>query len=249
MMIARVRTMAKHRSPNYPAHGLSEAVEMARQIYAKEKKTQAPGEIIAKALGYTSLSGNVRVKIATLKKYGLLEGDESKGMRLSDLAMLILYPGAVQEEVEAKRTAALAPALFRSLYEERIDGSDEAITNYLVSKLDFSPIGARQAVDAFRDTVSFAGLSGNGYNASRTPDKMEAQSMQAEIRSASPRETLVQGPPAASGNQVNAWTWTLSMPRNVKAELRIAGDATKSDIARLKKQIEFLEESFDEETK
>jgi hypothetical protein len=38
------------------------------------------------------------------------------------------------------------------------------------------------------------------------------------------------------------------MPRNVKAELRIAGEPTKSDIARLKKQIEFLEESFDEES-
>ena len=37
------------------------------------------------------------------------------------------------------------------------------------------------------------------------------------------------------------------MPRNVKAELRIAGDATKSDIADSKKQIEFLEESFEEE--
>ncbi|HEV2987140.1 MAG TPA: hypothetical protein VG759_01765 [Candidatus Angelobacter sp.] len=46
----------------------------------------------------------------------------------------------------------------------------------------------------------------------------------------------------------NAWTWTLSMPRNVKAELRIAGEVTKADIARLKKQIEFLEESFEDGT-
>jgi hypothetical protein len=45
----------------------------------------------------------------------------------------------------------------------------------------------------------------------------------------------------------NAWTWTLSIPRSVKAELRIAGNVTKGDIARLKKQIEFLESSFDDE--
>ena len=39
------------------------------------------------------------------------------------------------------------------------------------------------------------------------------------------------------------------MPRNVKAELKITGDITRPDIARLKKQIEFLEESYDDEIK
>ncbi len=51
-------------------------------------------------------------------------------------------------------------------------------------------------------------------------------------------------PPPAIG--AHAWTWTLSIPRSVNAELRIGGDVTKADIVRLRKQIEFLEDSFDE---
>jgi hypothetical protein len=39
----------------------------------------------------------------------------------------------------------------------------------------------------------------------------------------------------------------LSIPRDVKAELKITGTLQKGDIARLKKQIEFLEDSFNQE--
>jgi hypothetical protein len=40
----------------------------------------------------------------------------------------------------------------------------------------------------------------------------------------------------------------LSVPRGVRAELRITGkDIRRDDLERLKKQIDFLVESFDEE--
>lgn len=50
-----------------------------------------------------------------------------------------------------------------------------------------------------------------------------------------------------SADSVSTWTWTLSMPRSVKADLRIVGKVTKADLGRLKKQIEALEEAFDED--
>lgn len=243
------------RSPNYPAHGLSEAVAFAKQVYDKERKTQVAGGDVAKALGYSSLSGNARSKMASMKKYDLLDGDESKGMRVSDLAVHILYPASEQAALESKRIAALSPELFKYLYEEKREGSDESIKNYLVSKLDFTPSGAAQAVAAFRDTISFAELGGEGYNASNTPVKVEAQNMQTETRTASPVDTFVQSdafknfgtsvPVAASA--VNAWTWTLSMPRNVKAALQITGAVEKRDISRLIKQLNALKEAFDED--
>jgi hypothetical protein len=237
--------MTKHRSPNYPAHGLREAVEMVRQVYAKEKRSASPGEIVVKALGYSSLSGNARVKIASLKQYGLLEGQERKGMRVSDLAMQILYPENSLQESDALKTAALTPPLFKSLLNEKGGASDEAIVNYLVSRMSFSDIGAKQAVEAYRDTMQVSGLDTFGYNEGDTPDRAEAQSMQTEARSTSQMpQTAV---PTTNG-AVNAWTWTLSMPRSVKAELRIVGQPTKADVGRLKKQIEALEESFDEES-
>jgi hypothetical protein len=60
-----------------------------------------------------------------------------------------------------------------------------------------------------------------------------------ETTKAAPQTQLV-------GSQSNAWAWTLSVPRNVRVELRIAGNVTLEDIKRLKKQIEFLEESFED---
>jgi hypothetical protein len=48
---------------------------------------------------------------------------------------------------------------------------------------------------------------------------------------------------------LHSWNWPLSVPRGVNAQLMLTGQFTKADIARLKKQIEFLEESFDNETK
>ena len=54
--------MSKHRSPNYPAIGLRDAVEAVRAIYDKEKKTSVSGDVIAGNLGYSSLSGNARTR-------------------------------------------------------------------------------------------------------------------------------------------------------------------------------------------
>lgn len=243
--------MSKHRSPNYPAIGLRDSVEAVRTIYDKEKKTNVSGAVIAGNLGYSSLSGNARTKISALKKFGLLDGDERKGMRVSDLAVRILYPSGARDQAVSLQEAALNPDLFQMLYTEFRDGSDEAIRHHLINKLDFAPQGANQLIAAFRDTYSYAGLNLKEYNNSETSDKEEAEDMTGT-------ESVAQGAPKLSGIPTvtsgvvvpsNAWVWTLSMPRNVKAELRIAGDVTKSDIVRLKKQIEFLEESFEEEAK
>jgi len=70
------------------------------------------------------------------------------------------------------------------------------------------------------------------------------------MNSSGAQETTRNNPPASQQgtSPANAWTWTLSIPRNVRAELKIAGDVTRDDVRRLKKQIEFLEESFEEES-
>lgn len=233
------------RSPNYPAHGLRDAVSFVQQVYEKEKRTQVAGHDVAGAMGYSGLSGNARSKIASMKKFDLLDGDESKGMRVSELAVHILYPANESDALEAKRKAALSPALFKQLYEEKREGSDESIKNYLVSRLDFTPSGAAQAVAAFRDTLSFAELNGTTYNASSTPDETEAKPMQLESRSALAQQALE----AQVAKAPHAWYWTLSVPRGVNAQLTVSGPFNKADFARLKKQIAFLEESFDEEEK
>lgn len=235
--------MATHRSPNYPAHGLSETIEMVRRIYEKEKRSQSSGEIVAKALGYSSLSGNARVKIGSLKQYGLLEGDERKGMRVTNLAMQLLYPSSDAERSDALKTAAIRPALFQNIYTEKRGASDESIVNYLVSKLDFSPNGAAQAVESYRDAMSVSGLENFGYNEQETPAITEAQSMQPESKSAS----IAESAPQIIAGAPRSWSWPLSVPRAVNAQLMITGQFNKNDLLRLTRQIEFIAESFDEE--
>ena len=236
--------MATHRSPNYPQYGLNEAADMVRLVYEKEKRSQSSGEIVAKALGYSSLSGNARAKIGSLKQYGLLEGDERKGMRVTDLAMQMLYPSSGLEHADALKKAAINPPLFRSILEEKSGASDDSIVNYLVSKLDFHPGGAAQAVASYRDAMEVSGLSHFGYNEQKTPELVEAQPMHTETRSASAQ---LADPQIVAHGKPGNWNWPLSVPRGVNAQLVLTGDFRKADITRLKKQIELLEESFDEE--
>jgi hypothetical protein len=59
----------------------------------------------------------------------------------------------------------------------------------------------------------------------------------------------VQSTEALKAIVLHSWNWPLSVPRGVNAQLMLTGQFTKADIARLKKQIDFLEESFDDETK
>jgi hypothetical protein len=235
--------MAKHRSPNYPAIGLRDAVEAVRSIYDKEKKTNVSGDVIAGNLGYSSLSGNARTKISALKKFGLLEGDERKGMRVSDLAVRILYPSGAKDQVASLQESALTPELFKMLYSEFRDGSDEAMRHHLINRLDFAPQGANQLIAAFRDTYAYAGLNLKEYNNSETSDKEEAQIMQAQTPSASELEPPVQRVIGAP----QAWRWPLSKARKVDANLMLTGDFKKSDIKLLIKQLEFISETFDDE--
>jgi hypothetical protein len=89
----------------------------------------------------------------------------------------------------------------------------------------FSDRGAYQFIKAFRATMAFAKLQGLAYSLQDGKHNEEASS-----------PTILP----------HTWTWTLSVLRNVRADLRITGEVTKADIARLKKQIEFLDESFEQ---
>ena len=235
--------MGKMRSPNYPAIGLGEALNEIKKIWEAEKKTAVGIDVLGKAMGYNSVSGPVRTKIAALRKYGLLDQNGGR-YGLSDLAMKILH-GQAEDRAQALAIAAQRPELFKELYASHADGSDAALKSELVVHRSFSEAGAKQFIKAFRDTLSIANLGSAVYDGPEHEDNSEAMTTsgtQEHQRGAVP-------PQGAGASHANAWTWTLSIPRNVRAELKIAGDVTRDDVRRLKQQIEFLEESFEEEAK
>jgi hypothetical protein len=154
--------MAKMRSPNYPAMSLRDSVQRTRSLWAKEKRTAVPAEVAAKAIGYSGISGPSRTALASMKKYGLIESDD-KTVRVSELALRILHAANDQDSISALQEAALKPELFASLYDSHADASDDAISSYLIVKLDFSESGARQVIKSYRDTISLALLDRPEY--------------------------------------------------------------------------------------
>src|SRR4051794_26283688 len=100
------------RSPNYPGIGLREAVSRVNLLYKAEYTHLCTREVVAEAIGYTSLNGSSATVISAIAKYGLLEnvGDE---YRVSPLAVdIILHHKGEPERLAAIREAAFKPALF-----------------------------------------------------------------------------------------------------------------------------------------
>jgi hypothetical protein len=152
------------RSPNYPAYGLAETVQMAKAIWDKENRTAVSPEVLVKALGYNSLSGIARVKLASLRKFGMLE-PANGGLRISDLAMKVIHhPKGSAEHVEGLKEAALKPELYKELHGSHPNASDDALRSYLITRKAFSEGGAGQFIEAFRETLRVANLNGSGYN-------------------------------------------------------------------------------------
>lgn len=158
------------RSPNYPQHGLSPSIDFARVIYAKEKMGEAPGEVIAHDLGHESLNGAARVKIASMRQYGLLDGRGDK-LRLTDRAFQILESPHPDEVLQATTEAAYSPSLFAEIRANKLDASDEAISYWLRREKQFSTEGANRAVRAYRETTASLGLAGMGYTKGDEPEQ------------------------------------------------------------------------------
>lgn len=156
------------RSPNYPAISLPQALERVAVLYKNQHTHAAPREVVAKSLGYTSLSGPAASLISALHKYGLLERD-GDGIKISERALKILHPHSDTEKQQALRDAANEPPLFVEL-NERFPGpipNEELLRNYLVRK-GFSPNAVTGVIRAYRETSEFVGRELGAYDSPET---------------------------------------------------------------------------------
>lgn len=226
--------MAKHRSPNYPAIGLSEAVQRIGRLFEKEKKTVVQPIVAATDLGYKGLNGPSRTVLSALKKYGLL--DELKtGGRVSDLAVALLHPANDEQRLGALRDAALRPELFRELQQNYSQGSDAAIAAILIQR-GFSPQAATQVIEGFRDTMSIAQLGASGYNPPTGEGEPEAMAATTGLE-ARATDAISVTDPARGAVRPRLYSWALS--KDVSARLEITGDPlTKEQAERLRQYVD-----------
>ncbi len=153
----RESDMAVNRSPNYPPIKLGEAIELIRAVQKKEPKAYASKEVVARHLGYTSVNGASLKKLSALNAFGLLEANDARELRVSDIAKRILFPADNTEKREALAEAAMSPNIFRQLHSKWPEGppSDETIKSYLVRQ-GFNENSVGHVVAVYRDALSLA---------------------------------------------------------------------------------------------
>ncbi len=153
----------RHRSPSYPGFSLQDAIEKARVIWERETKHATTLDVIADHWGYKPTSSAVKVAVAALLKYGLIEeGEGSKNNRqikLSERALDILL-GDEKEKSDSIKKAAISPKINLELWEEfgAEFPSDESLKNKLVRKKNFNPATVDSYIKNYKDTILFAKL-------------------------------------------------------------------------------------------
>ena len=105
------------RSPNYPAYNLKAVIADAKTILSSGVGRHAVGvEVVLKAAGYSLTSSTGKLRLASLRAFGMLdavEGAADRMVRLSSLALDIIadYPDGSPEQAAAIKKAALAPRM------------------------------------------------------------------------------------------------------------------------------------------
>lgn len=180
------------RSPAYPAIALPQAVELLGVIFRSFQSHAAPVEAIGEAVGMKAGGSSLNVRLAALKKYGLIEESEGpkgagKTYRISALGKdLVVLPQASAEHAEALRKAALMPVIYESLWTRFGPElpADSLIRSYLVRDRNFNAHQVDSMIADFRSTVEYAGLAKEATATSAPEAETIGQILQ---RYASPR--------------------------------------------------------------
>ena len=161
--------MVRVRSPNYPGIGLPEAIERVRKLYELQHQTPEEREVIAHHFGYSGLHGAALKLLSALIKYGLLEKAQRGGLRVSDLAIDVLFPEG-KDGSQAIREAAFAPDLFSDIRERWPDNppTDASLRAYLIRR-QFSQSAIDDVIQNYRETIELVAHKSSGYDPSSAP--------------------------------------------------------------------------------
>jgi hypothetical protein len=219
-------------------------VGLVSKLYAAEKRAIVPPESAARAMGYTSLSGRARVKISTLRKYGLL--DEAKGrFRVSDLAMRIMFERSPEDKQAAIDDAAMRPEVFRQLLANG-EASDMTLANELVQR-GYSVDGAKTAVASFRETMKVVGSPSIQYDDLESEDEPMMESQSVATSGSTGPGVFPRRPPQDSRPITPAADYLWQLPGGVKVEMRLSGGPlTKAGLSLMREYLEILEKVLPE---
>lgn len=244
------------RSPNYPAIPLGDLLVNLERYVANEGRAPVDVETAAKALGYSGLNGAARTRMGAMKQYGLLQGRDD-AVKISDLGLRIAFPSSDDDKREALREAALAPDLFRELYDSYPDSSPDAVKAYLIRVRQFTPDGASLASRSFKQTMDFAGVGSKRLEAKdvvATATVVGGSEAVAPSGASQPLVTVgvASAPTNADSTAAGASTLQLVIPfagRKLSVSIAIEGvGLERAHIAKIRRHLELIEEDLEADT-
>ncbi|MFH0961409.1 MAG: hypothetical protein V1820_01875 [archaeon] len=158
--------MGKLGQYDYPDLSFTLALQSVKELDSKLKGDEMTLEGMSSALGHgTHKSGGFLMKIADLRRFGLLSGRGK--MTLSDLAKRILYPTNPEEERAALTEAFMSVQLFKEIYNRfgATEPSESDINTFLLNftKQDRGII-AKKAVNIRKSYIEGMSRIGNMAN-------------------------------------------------------------------------------------
>lgn len=168
---------------NAPFLNLEDAVERAKILHQKSRRTPMLAPTAASYLGFSPKSSTVSLIIASLKKYGLIHAEDTpQGNRvhISDLGYKIIVDARENSPDRRKRIrqAALLPKAHRELW-QRFGAElpdDESIRTHLMIEEGYSEDAARNLARVYRETIAFAGLDQSGILGDVAADEADPES-------------------------------------------------------------------------
>lgn len=151
---------ATHRSPNYPAISLVDAVDRVKMLYDKDRKAGAPIDVALKHLGYSSRNGAALRVLAALKTFGLTEERDGRIFVSPSALDVLVYPENDDRRKRPLRDCALKPATYQKVYDRYKDGlpSDETVKAELIREFGFNDKVVDGFLNDFKATLDFAGV-------------------------------------------------------------------------------------------
>lgn len=152
----------RHRSPNYPAIGLREAVERVQRLYDADKRAGAPVDAALRHIGFSSRHGNALAVLSALRKFGLVEDAGGRVVPTQRAVTILAYPDSDPRKWDAIKESALSPDIYRLLYARYADKdalpSDDTLKAELEAEMGFNPNAIGGFVKDFKDTLVYSRL-------------------------------------------------------------------------------------------
>lgn len=171
------------RSPAYPHIGLAEAMETVAKLASAADAshglnlTEAAG-----ALGLKAESSWLNLRLAALKKFGLIEDlpageSRERRIRLTRVALILAsLPRGEPLHKALRHGAALRPPIYQDLWEQfgPLLPTNAPMREYLVQERQFNPQAVDALLENFRATIEYAGLVEQALSFQELAEAIEA---------------------------------------------------------------------------